>query len=124
VRKLLIVVVVLAIAAVVINDGAQYYGAYSGLATSSYLMGDWASRSVSRLTQAQFADELGKQAIAQHIRVTQFSIAPGSVSIWAESDVTGTWLLGPAVALWSGAPIQKAWGSDFVIKRVTTVNYR
>ena len=53
--------------------------------------------------------------LAQHIRVTQFAIDPGSMRIWVETDMTRMWLLGPAIAVWGGTPLQKAWGSTFVI---------
>ena len=123
-KKLLIAVVVLGLIAVVMNDRAQYFSAYNGLAASSYAIGDWASRNVSTVAPAQFGEELGKQALAQHVHVTQYSIDPTSVHLWAEADVTGTWLLGPYLAMSNGTPFNKAWGSSFVIKRTTTVSYR
>ena len=122
-KSLLIVVLVLAIAAVLVNDGSQYFSAYNGLSNSSQALAHWASGNISSQTQQQFGAQLEKQAAAQRIRVTQFAIDPASIRIWTETHVTGTWLLGPAIAVWGGTPLQKARGSDFVIKRVTTANY-
>jgi hypothetical protein len=123
VKKLLIVIVALAIIGVVVNDATQYYSAYSGLTTSLYQLSDWATQSATHMPQDQFAQELGKRGEAQHIRVTQFSIEPHAVNIWAESDVTGTWVIGPYVAMSTGTPFNKAMGATFVIKKQATAKY-
>ena len=114
--RILKVAIVLAILALIVNDGGRWAQGTIDLHTSTGQVLDQAALTARRFTQTQIAGQLGQLAAAQKIRVTQFATTPSGIHIWAEEDVSGTWLLGPYLAVNAGVPLAKSWSTPIILK--------
>jgi hypothetical protein len=125
-KRVLIIVLFVAVLGVVINDGGKCFNAYNSLGSATDQLLSWASLNANHLPAESFAQELGRQATAEGVRVTQYSLEPQGVHIWTETDVAGTWVLGPYMALAKGSSFEKAWtvNRSFVVKKDAVAPYR
>lgn len=104
------IVIAVAIVALVINDGGRWAQATVDLQNSTREVLDSVTQNAAQSSTDVIATELGKQAAAQRIRVSEYLIVPGeNVHVWTEEDVRGTWLLGAVMAMSKGVAINKAW---------------
>jgi hypothetical protein len=123
-KRILIILFWAAIVALILNDGGRYAQSVIDLRTSSGRVLDKAALGSAKQTQAQFGQQIGALAAVQGIRVTQFASGPGGVTIWTEEDVTGTWVIGPYLAVSRGVPIQQALTTPFTVKYQATAALR
>lgn len=115
-RRVLWIVFLVAIVVVVLNDGGHWFNARSNLSQQTSQLGAWASTTVANQSRDQAAASLVEKAQESGIRVYQYGQDANGVEIWTETDVKGTWVLGPYVAVLKGVPFKKAIGSPLVIR--------
>ena len=113
--RILKIVIVAAVLALILNDGGRWGQAVVDLRTSTGQVLDQAALSAKHTSQPQLADLLAQQGAAQGIRVTQYALTPTGVRVWTEESVTGTWVVGPYVALTHGVTFSKAFGTPFTV---------
>jgi len=116
IRRVLWIVILVAIVAVVLNDGGRWFNTRSNLSQATSELGAWASSNLSSVTRDQAADAIAKKAGEAGITVYQYGQDPNGVQIWTQTDVTGTWVLGPYAALVRGVPFKQARHAPFVVK--------
>jgi hypothetical protein len=115
-KRWLKIALAVGVLAVILNDGGRWGQAVIDLRNSTGTVLDQAALTARRMSQVQLGDELGQQATIAGIRVTQFATTPsGGVHVWTEEDVSGTWLLGPYIAMAHGVPFSKAWQTPFPV---------
>jgi hypothetical protein len=114
-RRIVKIVVVVALVALFANDGGRLGRAVAHLRTSTSDVLNATTESASGATQQQVVNELSAQASARHIRITQRTVTVGMIHIWTEEDVPGTWVIGPVIALQHGAAFAQAWTVPIVI---------
>jgi hypothetical protein len=115
-KRYLKIALVLAVLALILNDGGRWGQAAIDLRTSTGTVLDQAALSARRATQPQLADQLAQQSAIQGIRVTQFATTPSGVHIWTEEDVMGTWVVGPYLAMSAGVPFSRAFKTPFTVR--------
>jgi hypothetical protein len=105
VRKLLSIVIPVAIAAILVNDGGRYF-------TATYNLGNVtrdaaaASATAAHGSQDRTASWQAGQTPAQASGATVygFDIKGGQVFVWTRAQVEGTWLLQPLMAYFDHKP--------------------
>ena len=123
-RRLLTIALVIALMAIVVNDASHYFLAYVDLRNSTDELAD----SVASVAGSVQADRLGQKiadlAAGLKIRVTRYAMTPGQITLWTQENATGTWLLGPYLALRQGVPLEQALHTPIVITYVATAGLR
>lgn len=114
--RLLWIVIVGAVIAIALNDGARYGQAVIDLDNSTNNALTQTVAIAGKAPSNVIANELGQQAQIQKIRITQYAIMDGKLHVWSEEDVKGTWVLGPYMAMAKGAPFSKAFSTGYTIK--------
>ena len=105
VRKLLSIVIPVAIAAILLNDGGRYF-------TATYNLGNVtrdaaaASATAAHASQDRTASWQAGQTLAQASGATLygFDIKEGQVFVWTRAQVEGTWLLQSLMAYFDRKP--------------------
>jgi hypothetical protein len=120
VKRTLLILLVVAVVAVVINDGGRYARATIDLHNSTSQILDSAVLGASHMSQQQLAQQIGNLAATQQIHVVQFASGPDGVTLWTEEDVPGTWVLGPYLAMTRGVSYKQAWATPFAVKYQAT----
>ena len=119
----LVIGVVLVLLVVGVHDVGMHFAAVSELNSSASLIADWASANAHVVPQQRFATELAKQAAANGTTVTQYALEANEVHLWAQANVTGSWVTGPYLALSRGVPFSQATKSFYVIKTEKSAVY-
>ena len=112
-QRMLKILIVVAILALILNDGGRWGQAVVDLHNSTGQVLDQASLAVKHTSQPQLATLLAQQAAIQGIRVSQYAVTPTGVRIWTEESVGGTWVVGPYIALTHGVPLARAFSTPF-----------
>lgn len=115
-KRTLKIIIAVAVLALILNDGGRWSHAFLDLRSSTGQILDLVGSSSGRLSQEGIGSVLGQQATKQQIRVTQYAVTPGTLRIWTEEDVPGTWLIGPVYAMSHGVPFAKAWQTPLVLR--------
>jgi hypothetical protein len=123
-KRILGIVVLVAILALILNDGGRWFNAKSQLRTATSELSGWASTSARVVGRDKAAQELVNQATIRGVRVSQYGQDDNGIQIWTEQDVRGTWLLGPYIALSKGVPANQAMGHAFVVHDYAQAQYR
>lgn len=113
--RVLKIVVVVAIIVLIINDGGRLGQAVVHLRTATGQVLDSTTQSTSGAPQQRVIDVLSAQASTNHIHITRSSVDDDLIHIWTEERVSGTWVIGPVIALQQGVPFAKAWGVPIAI---------
>jgi hypothetical protein len=101
-----------ALVAPALNDAGRWAYATNDLHNSTKQALDSVAQSSKGTSTDAIREQLAAQAAERRIRVVEYLIVPDeSVHIWTEEDVSGTWLLGAALALSKGVPINKAYST-------------
>jgi hypothetical protein len=123
-KRWLLVAVVVALIAVGFHDLGRHFNASSDLNASTDAIAGWAANNAHALTQQQFASQLSQQAAANETTVTQYALVANDINLWTEKNVTGTWVIGPYLALSHGVPFREAIHASYVIRREKSVTYQ
>jgi hypothetical protein len=113
--KIVKIVVVVAIVALIVNDGGRLGQGLVHLRTSTGEVLDSTTSATSGARRQQVVNELSAQASTNHIRITQYSVDASIIHVWTEQDISGTWVIGPVMAIQRGVPVSKAWQIPIVI---------
>jgi hypothetical protein len=126
VKRYLAIALAVALLAVLVNDGGQYFNAYNNLNSATDRLLSWAILNAAHGPSDSFAQELGKQAAVEGVQVTRYSLEPQGVHLWTETDVGGTLVLGPYLAMTRGIPFRMAWTTNrgFAVKKDAVAPYR
>lgn len=116
IRRVIWILLLLAIVALVLNDGGRWFNTRSSLSEATSELGAWASSNLSAQTRDQAANAIAEKASQAGITVYQYGQDPNGVQIWTQTDVRGTWVLGPYAALVRGVPFKQALHSPFVVR--------
>ena len=114
-KRMLKILLVAGVLALILNDGGRWAQAVVDLRSSTGQVLDQTALAVRHTSQPQLANLLAQQASAQGIRVTQYALTPTGVRIWTEETVSGTWVVGPYLALSRGIPFSRAFSAPFVV---------
>jgi hypothetical protein len=114
-RRIVKIVVVVAIVALIVNDGGRLGRGVVHLRTSTTDVLNATTESAAGAGQQRVVDELSAQASARQISVTRYSITAGNIHIWTQEEVSGTWIVGPVIALQHGTAFSQAWSVPIVI---------
>lgn len=123
-KKVIYLLLALAVLAVLANDGGRLFVAKSTLRANTGTLASWAMNNAGSMTRDQTAQELVNRAPALKLRVYQYGQDNDGIQLWTEADVTGLWVLGTYKATLDGVPFRKAFGSPIVIKDYAAVQYR
>jgi hypothetical protein len=123
-KRIIGIVIFVAILAIILNDGGRWFNAKASLRTATSDLSGWASASARSLGRDRASQELVNQATIRGIRVYQYGQDDNGIQIWTESDVRGTWVLGPYIALTKGIPFNQAIGHSFVVQDYSQAQYR
>lgn len=123
-KKVIYLLLVVAVLAVLANDGGRLFVGKSTLRANTGTLASWAMNNAGSMTRDQTAQELVNQATALELRVYQYGQDNDGIQLWTETDVTGLWVLGTYKATLDGVPFRKAIGSPIVIKDYAAAQYR
>lgn len=123
-KKLIFLLLVVAVLAVLANDGGRLFVAKSTLKADTSTLASWAMNNAGGMSRNEAAAQLVERARVLNFRIAQYGQTQDGVEIWTESDVTGLWVLGTYTALLDGVPLQQARGRSIVIKEYAATQYR
>lgn len=115
-RKLLWLAFLIALLAVVINDGGRWFNGKSNLSQATSQLGSWATANAGGLPVDRATQAVNDEAAVLGIKVTSYSQDDNGFTIATESDVRGTWILGPYLAVYKGVPFTKSFETPMVIQ--------
>ena len=124
IKRVIGIVFVVAVLAVVLNDGGRWFNAKSNLRTTTNDLSSWAASNARNMTREQAGQELVRRASAVGVRVYQYGQDQNGVQIWTEADVPGTWVLAAYVAVANGTPIGQALGTPLIVRDYTAVQFQ
>jgi len=93
-KRIIVIVIVLAIAATFINDVGRYARTRYNLDGATNDIVDASASTARDKSRNEAAQEAAVNAQAEGIRVTAFSKDELKVQVWTAADVSGTWVLG------------------------------
>ncbi|MGV8084564.1 MAG: hypothetical protein AB2L09_13180 [Coriobacteriia bacterium] len=109
--------VVLALAAVVINDGGRYLRSYSDLNMGTNDLASWAATNARDMSPQQAFAALAQQAEPAGISVVRYDSDGERLQVWTEKNVDGTWVLDTITAMRHGVSFQEARNTPLVVHR-------
>jgi len=123
-KKVIYLLLVVAVLAILANDGGRLFVGKSTLRANTGTLASWAMNNAGSMTKDQTAQELAARSTALKLRVYQYEQDNDGIQLWTEADVTGLWVLGTYKATLDGVPFRKAVGSPIVIKDYAAAQYR
>jgi len=123
-KKLVLALLLLAVLAILANDGGRVFVARSKLRANTGTLASWAENNAGALTREQAATQLVERANQIGVRITQYGQDLDGIKIWTESEVTGLWVVGTYKATLDGVPLRQALGRSIVIKDYVETQYR
>ena len=115
-RRAIGIAMVIAIAVVFLNDIGRWVNSQSQLNESTAHLADWAAANAHSASRDAGAGLVTAEGARLGMRIYQYDQDQNSVRIWSSSDVQGTWVIGPYVAVAKGVPIDQALGVPFVVR--------
>jgi hypothetical protein len=120
-KRLLVIVFVVAILAVGLNDVSRWAAAQRNLTGVTQ---DLATRAAdeldNKLSRDQIAADIAQVGAAQGVTVYQYDQSAQGVAVWTQTSVTKTIVLGPGMALLAGVPFKDAKTAPYVIRSYKT----
>jgi len=116
IRRIILIVLAIVVAAVVANDVWRYATAARMLTSVTYDLSRSASELSGDFDRAQVGSRLVAQATPSGVRVYQYDQDERLVRVWTETDVAGTWVAGPVYNMMLGMPFADALGEPLVIR--------
>jgi hypothetical protein len=110
------IALVVAIALVFLNDVGRWVNAQSRLNESTAQLAEWAATSLAGNGRDSAAQLVSVEGAKRGIAVYQYDQDQNTVRIWGSADVSGTWVIGPYVAITKGVPLDQALGVPFVVR--------
>lgn len=115
-RKLLWLAFLIALLAVVLNDGGRWFNAKSDLSQATSQLGSWATANLGTGTDLATATQrISQQAAEQKVTLFKYQQDANGFVIETQTNVRGTWILGPYVAVLKGVPFKKSFDTPMVI---------
>lgn len=116
-KRLVYIVLFIAVAAVLLNDGGRLFTARSTLNAGTDTLSTWASGSSKGLIGNQVAGELAKRGTALGIDVYQYALVENGVQIWTQIQVEGLWVWGTYKSMLVGVPFREAMGAPVTLRQ-------
>jgi hypothetical protein len=120
-KRLLVVVFVVAILAVGLNDLSRWASAQR---TLTGVTQDLATRAAgelgNKMSRDQIAADIAQLGASQGVTVYQYDQTAQGVSVWTQTSVTKTIVLGPGMALLAGVPFKDAKTAPYMIRSFKT----
>jgi len=120
VRTLLIIALVIAVIAVVVNDGGRYSSKRYDLSAVTERVADEVASSARGNTRDEAAALAETLAQSSDVHVYQYDQNDQGVQVWTEITVPGTWVLGPFMAWRAGKPLD----TPLVVRDYAAAVYR
>jgi murein DD-endopeptidase MepM/ murein hydrolase activator NlpD len=108
---------VLALVAVLVNDGGRYLRSYSDLNLKTNDLASWASVNGRDLSAQQGFAKLAEKAKPDGIAIVRYDCDGQRLHVWTEKQVTGTWIAGTVIAMHGGVPFATARNTPIAIYR-------
>jgi hypothetical protein len=115
-RRAIGIALVVAIALVFLNDAGRWVNAQSKLNESTAQLAEWAATNLAGKNRDAAAPLVGAEGAKRGLTVYQYDQDQNTVRIWGSVEVSGTWVIGPYVAITHGMPFEKALGVPFVVR--------
>lgn len=122
-RKLLWLTFLIALLAVVINDGGRWFNGQSNLSQATSQLGSWATANAGGLSLDAATQAVDDHASQLGITVTRYTQDDNGFQIATKSSVQGTWILGPYLAVYHGVPFRKSFDTPMVIEDQVTAGF-
>lgn len=116
----LILVLVVAVGAVVVNDAGRYSNTKYDLGNATEKIVDEVSAHARSMTRDQAATNAADIGATLGVRVYQYDQDSQGIRVWTEATVAGTWVLGAFVAWRAGKPLD----TPYVVRDYATSVYR
>jgi hypothetical protein len=123
VRRIIWIVLLVAVVAVIGNDAARYVTAQRNLRDTTYDLARWAGENAAGMTREQAGAQLAAQGQARGVTVYQYGQTTEGAQIWAQSTVPGTLIAGTVANLVAGASLSEARTRPFVIRDYREANF-
>jgi hypothetical protein len=115
-RRAIGIALVVAIALVFLNDVGRWVNAQSQLNENTAQLAEWAATSLAGRNRDAAAQLVTAEGTKRGLTVYQYDQDQNTVRIWGSVDVSGTWVIGPYVAITRGTPLDQALGVPFVVR--------
>ena len=122
-KRLFYIVLFIAVAAVLLNDGGRLFTARSALNSGTDTLTTWASGSAKGLNGNQVAGQLDERGIALGIDVYQYALVENGVQIWTQVRVEGLWVWGTYKSMLVGVPFREAMGAPVTLSQYSFADY-
>lgn len=115
-RRAVGIALAVAIALVFLNDIGRWVNAQSRLNEDTAELAQWAAANVRTDNAAIATRMVSTEGERRGTRVYQYDQDQNTVRIWSSTDVHGTWVIGPYVAVVKGTPMDEALSVPFVVR--------
>lgn len=119
-KRLIIIIVIVAIGAAFVNDVGRYARTRYNLDEATNVVVDAAASTARDKTREQAARQAASDGAAEGIRVTAYNQDELKVQVWTEADVEGTWVLARVTAWQKDLPA----GTPYVLQDYGESVYR
>lgn len=116
VKRIITIVLVVAIIGVIISDAYAYSTAQRDLRDATYDLAMWAARSAPDMTRDQAAAQLAVMGAQRGVVVYQYGQDNDGVQIWTQANVGKTFVAGTVMNLINGKTFSEAREAPFVIR--------
>jgi len=116
VKRIITIVLVVAVLGVVISDAYAYSMAQRSLRAATYDLAMWAAKSAPDMTRDQAAAELAVMGPERGVVVYQYGQDNDGIQIWTQSTVGKTFVAGTLMNLMDGKSFSEAREAPFVIR--------
>jgi len=116
VKRIITIVLVVAVLGVVISDAYAYSMAQRSLRGATYDLAMWAAKSAPDMTRDQAAAELAVMGPERGVVVYQYGQDNDGIQIWTQSTVGKTFVAGTLMNLMDGKSFSEAREAPFVIR--------
>jgi hypothetical protein len=115
---------VVAVALAFLNDVGRWVNAQSRLNEGTAQLAEWAAINVHTGSRADGAAIVTSEGAKRGMRVYQYDSDQTGLEIWSSVHVTGTWVIGPYMAIVQGTPVDKAVGAPFVVRSYQQAHFQ
>lgn len=124
VRRIIGIIILLAVLVIAGNDGWRYVTAQQALRDTTYDLATWAATNASTMTRNAAATTLASMAQTRGVRVYQYGQNEQGIQVWTEAPVTKTIAVATIVNLAKGRPFAEARKEPLMIRDYREAGYR
>lgn len=116
-KRFVLSVIVLALLAVVVNDGGRYLRSYSDLNLETKNLASWATINARDLAAQEAFNALAQRAEPKGVAIVRYDSDGHRFQFSTQTNVSGTWVVGTVMAMRQGVPLREARNTPIAIYR-------